>query len=319
MNGVSLFTRLPIFFVNRRFIAFFVCCAALCGLAQSQPPAPTPATPIQNQQGEASPEKQKTRGDQEATKVLSTSVDKLTAEVAKRNEREQRDAAEKDSPQNWWTINGTNVVIAFFTAVLALVACLQWRTYEKQAKLMGAALVVTRDAANAAKESADATKATVAVLERTAERQLRAYLYAGLATAEVQDPFKQKTFIARITLTNAGQTPAKKMRIKARADIFSNPLPAGHVFQPAYGIGETYELGPNQVSHIPAAVPTFQIAGEVAAIKKSEGKALYMWGVAEYEDVFTHPRITNFGVMITWHPDDATFTTTFLPGYNSST
>lgn len=281
-----------------------------CLNAQSEPPSPTPSKQGQFTQNDASKEKQ-------ASDLKGSALPATILQPSSPSKNTDTQNEEKNASRPWW--KDPNWVIVIFTGVLAAAAIFQVQVYKSQSRIMREGLAETKRAADAAEKAAEATRASVEIMDKTAAKQLRAYLYAGLATAEVQDPIKQTTFSAKIALTNAGQTPAKKLRVKALADIFQNPLPAGHDFKTPYGIGDTYELGPKQVTYIPAVVPRVQIAGEITNIKNSNGKALYLWGTAEYEDVFGEPHVTNFGVMITWNLKDSAFTTTFLPGRNDST
>lgn len=93
--------------------------------------------------------------------MVASSVSQLALQVAKHTEQEQRAEAKRDTLGNWWAVNGTNVFIAAFTALLVFVAWKQWSLYEDQVILMEKSLAITRDAADAAKEAANAAKAAL--------------------------------------------------------------------------------------------------------------------------------------------------------------
>lgn len=151
-------------------------------------------------------------------------------------------------------------VIALFTVILGLATWLLWRATDKLVK--GA--------------------------DRTAERQLRAYVH--LVQAEVQN-FGVGTVRIRTVVKNYGQTPAYKFTlwIGAGADDLPNktpfilpPRPDSHATILAPGAFSTSfnEYGPLTEKH-------------VEQIKAGEA-AIWNWGKITYDDAFGISRETTF-------------------------
>jgi hypothetical protein len=62
-------------------------------------------------------------------------------------------------------------------------------------------------------------------------------------------------------------------------------------------------VGPQQSRIVSATVDEYVDDAEVADIKISKGRALYVWGRIEYEDAFKEPRFTNFCLSMFWLSD----------------
>jgi hypothetical protein len=83
---------------------------------------------------------------------------------------------------------------------------------------------VARESANAAKQSADVARDAVLLSDKTAERQLRAYLF--IETAHVSGSGSDYRGVADIK--NAGQTPAYKVNFRSRLGMSpaTEPFPS---------------------------------------------------------------------------------------------
>jgi hypothetical protein len=162
----------------------------------------------------------------------------------------------------------------------------------------------TRETAKAAK----ATEASVEAGKDTAKRQLRAYVTVIIGDAVFQerrdeDKGGDLMFECRPLLVNNGQTPARKIRFKARAAILPVPLPKEiHLpEEPDEGIGDSI-LGPQQNANMFALVDGFRADDEAESLKKGVGaKGLYVWGRITYEDVFGESHFTRFCQHIYWN------------------
>lgn len=111
-----------------------------------------------------------------------------------------------------------NIVIAFFTAVLGLVAISQMSSLEEANK-------IAAEAANAANESAKLASQSVKLAGDTAEKQLRAYVFAirgQVLGIDGDGPMK-----IRVTIKNSGQTPASEVAVEMDTgwERFPPPLP----------------------------------------------------------------------------------------------
>ena len=168
----------------------------------------------------------------------------------------------------------TEVVIAVFTAVLALftsalvgVGYFQWR--------------VTRDAMIAGE---------------------RAFVFAiDILPMWAPDPqfFGLYTWVFRPTWKNSGETPTRSFIFRTACALMDADPPPGFVFTlPPNSMAGRGLLPPGQVMHGSAAPrpPDPQITAANLIDVQSGKRVLYMWGSAEYFDVFSkRPRhITKF-------------------------
>jgi hypothetical protein len=173
---------------------------------------------------------------------------------------------------------------------------------------------VANDIAISAKASADSI---VAVKERTA-KQMRAYLTVIIGTGVFQDRSKQLKFESKPFLVNSGHTPAHKVRYRAKARILPVPLPQDFDFPlSAEDVGAAM-LGPQQNAVLSAIVDDFCNDEEVGAIKVGKEKALYIWGIVNYEDVFGESHYTRFCQMTTWMNDEKIWAY-YIPQHNDAT
>jgi hypothetical protein len=138
------------------------------------------------------------------------------------------------------------------------------------------------------------------------KRQLRAYITVTPGAAYYQDrsnedPAHHMRFWTTPQVTNTGATPARNARQRSAIGIHPYPLPDHFSFAlpdaPAEGMtmanGQFTELQPqNFVDKVPD--------DEVLAIMRGNGRALYVWGIVYYNDIFGESHETKFCHMITW-------------------
>jgi hypothetical protein len=150
--------------------------------------------------------------------------------------------------------------------------------------------------------------ATVAVLVRTARRQLRAYVYLDEATVFAADvngavilPQAQLSVgtrpTAMIKFKNTGQTPAYDVAMYG--EVAFAPWPLEPIRLPAidFARGATKEsLGPGAVRnkwHIPPDhIPAITDA-DITRLQNGE-LALFVYGEVRYKDVFRKNRFTRY-------------------------
>jgi hypothetical protein len=153
-------------------------------------------------------------------------------------------------------------------------------------------------AARAAKDSAVAAKAAVELSDRTAERQLRAYV--GITLPE--DGPATSSFVPpaiptiRLGIRNSGQTPAYDVEYSAIVDIRAYPLndfsgpPATNPSNPITLFPGTFALSWGMTIRPKRALTD----EEVVSIQDGKSKRLYFWGTIKYRDAFNKPRWTTF-------------------------
>jgi hypothetical protein len=168
--------------------------------------------------------------------------------------------------------------------------------------------------ASSLKETAQASAETL----RGLRQQMRAYLSVGVGGAVYQDRTKQLRFEAKSVLTNSGLTPAHKVKHRTSARIMPIPIAPDFTYPlPAGDSGENL-VGPRQTAVLSVIVDDFVPDADVDDIKVGKGKALVVWGIVEYDDVFGDQQDTRFCQILTWL-QDGTVWGYFAPGHNDGT
>ena len=105
-------------------------------------------------------------------------------------------------------------------------------------------------------------------------------------------------------ILNNGTTPAYRVRSSATAKIIPDSLVAHFQFQiPDAAAVSQASIGPRENRIMSAIVPDYVDDADVEGIKKGDGKALWVWGIVHYDDVFGHARFTEFCQRLLWLPD----------------
>jgi Sec-independent protein translocase protein TatA len=181
-------------------------------------------------------------------------------------------------------------------------------------RLASAMEVVSKEITISSKAAIDSV---AALRERTAQ-QMRAYLTILVGSASFQERDKNIRFEARPLLINCGHTPAHKVAYKAKAAILPVPLPADFDFPlPGEFIGSSI-LGPQQTNILAAVIDGFVPDGEVADIKTGQQRALYIWGLVYYRDIFDTEQATKFCQVVFWTSETSIFGT-YISRHNEAT
>jgi hypothetical protein len=254
---------------------------------------------------------------QQATDLRGTEHSPLVVTVApSANEEAERAAAQREkrvqaaneahivSATDW--IAGGTIALAIATTLLWVYTYRLWKTSSDAARASDKAArdqleQVTRSAA-AMENVAVATQNNAKTFQQLLAKQARAYVAVLVSGAIYQEREKGLRFEGRAGLVNSGMTPAHRVRHQARAAILPRPLPADFEFQlpaepdggPILNPRETYEIATTLLGDF---VPD----EEVPLIKRSEGKALYVWGVVSYDDAFGEAHQTRFCHMWVWY------------------
>jgi hypothetical protein len=115
----------------------------------------------------------------------------------------------------------TKDAAGFFTFLLVCVGGIQAWFFWVQLRLIRTSLDDARIAANAAKDSADATKESVVLARSTAEKQLRAYVLVTNIT--ISGVATDATPAAVIVIKNSGQTPAYGLVVSVAIGLIYYP------------------------------------------------------------------------------------------------
>jgi hypothetical protein len=169
------------------------------------------------------------------------------------------------------------------------------------------------------------TRQAIISSENSSKRELRAYLVVSINTASYQERDKGIRFQGTPVLVNTGKTPAHKVRYRTTAAVLKEPLLDGYVFVPSQTEVGEYVLGMDQNFIIPIIVDDFVDPQDVSDIMLgTKGKALYYWGVVNYEDTFGDAHSTEFCHRLYFSPNPESEGTyrvngNYLAGQNKAT
>jgi hypothetical protein len=270
--------------------------------AQSQPPTPSLTKASNKHQNKSTHAAQPAGGNEQITlrppivvKVLNPpNADAIARELKK--DREQRAA---DEESNW-----------IFSWLLVLVGA-------GQAAVLLYTALVTSKTANAAKKSADALIAAE-----------RAYVFVKAIDAiEMRDAKGNVVgWQSVVVWRNSGTTPTKDMTTFINWCPFDKPIDENFYFADSVDGTIPYPghsfIGPKAEIHMPA----FRIGTKDIVDLREGKKFLYIWGWAEYRDIFPGTEIhrTEFCsevvvLPVPGNPDAAIIDFRHFPSYNSAT
>ena len=188
------------------------------------------------------------------------------------------------------------------------------RSTNEATRLASAMEVVAKEIAVSAKAATD----SVATLKERTAQQMRAYLAVVVGSAIYQERSKGLKFEGKPLLINTGHTPANNVRYGASAAILPIPLPDDFVFPLADEVKGAAMLGPQQNGQLSGIVKDFCDDADVDHIKICKEKALYVWGIVTYEDIFGESHYTRFCQSLTWLGDGKVIGY-YVPGHNNAT
>jgi hypothetical protein len=138
----------------------------------------------------------------------------------------------------------------------------------------------------------------------TTRAQLRAYLSVVIGTAVYQDRINNFQFEAKPSIVNNGATPAYNVRYSAKAEILTDRIAESYIFrEPSVPPQSQSSIGPREIRYMTAMLG-YQVAeSDIQDILDGKGKALWVWGVVYYDDVFRRPHFTQFCQRIIWLKD----------------
>jgi hypothetical protein len=216
-----------------------------------------------------------------------------------------------EKPKNERRITTATIALAWITGALAFFTALLWfATYRlssdakenavTQVKKMEDAIAESVRAANAMEEVAEATKNNAVLMQSMVSRQMRAYLSVVIGNAIYQERDKNLKFAGTPNILNTGLTPARKVRHLIRAEIMPTILPFDFDFSLHGDMTGGGIIGSQQRTEIPGVVDDFVANEDVPDIKHAVERALHVWGIVIYEDVFGNEWETKFSQVLTW-------------------
>lgn len=131
-------------------------------------------------------------------------------------------------------------------------------------------------------------------------KELRAYIAVVTGSATYQESGKGTVFAGIPRIVNTGKTPAHNVRHKTKAAILPIQIQDNFSFNI---IGKNMGgsiIGPNHFNDLQILVDDFVLDSEVNDIKIGKSKALYVWGIVNYDDIFGDSWETEFCQALTW-------------------
>jgi len=151
-----------------------------------------------------------------------------------------------------------------------------------------------------------ATVRLVKGAEKTAERQLRAYVSVTSKGLDEQSEVQER-YVHCLEVRNTGQTPAYDLKIESVTNSLMHPIPPEFCF-PLDPLGSNpsfmmlgASLGVEHVSYADQILDD----GELLLTKSpGSGRRVYTYGTVSYRDVFGHCRRTEFCYFFEWRFDN---------------
>lgn len=140
--------------------------------------------------------------------------------------------------------------------------------------------------------------------EKTAERQLRAYVVVHLEDIIIPKPGDDHIAITQFQIKNTGQTPAYNLQTISKTRVVDYPFPDDFDFLTFSPPGDhgTGTLGPGESIATEGKSPILTEEEWAAIRSKASGKRLCTWGIVTYRDVFESIHHTNFCVSCFFRP-----------------
>lgn len=239
---------------------------------------------------------------------------------------------------DWWLVWLT-VVLCIVTGALALYTARLYlatvklgeeakRTSERQSEEMVQSISEAARAAAAMQEisetlsrTADASFKSIELMRERTAAQLRPYVVVARVTATCLRTPLGARFIASPRIRNTGATPALRLGHRSMFGLRDAPLPdRSHLpldLQSEIRVRMTVASG-QEIDIHPGSADELVPDDYVAAIKTASGRALYVWGIIYYEDIFGVKHETSFAQQIFWtQPDGDETYSIFLPELES--
>ena len=262
--------------------AVLLCCAlalvasVALGQAASQPPTPSdPKAGVHDNKDGANPNAASNPNTDRTPPTLDISLVQNATGNKSQGEEDRKSSAE------WWLV-GLTAVLAAVTAWLVIetrrLVSDAKATSNRQAK-------ETETALGIAQQAADASTKSVESIERNAERQLRAYISVRPESIVGVSPGVAP--FAGLTIINHGETPAHEFDLSSALELLPYPLPPRHIFEAANFQDIRTTVHPKAEQIAGAKREAGLTNEEMESIRLGRPMRIYVYGVAEYRDVFS--------------------------------
>jgi hypothetical protein len=280
-----------------------------------QTSTPTPGKTGQPEKQQASSGQKPANPDQRGTEHSPLVVKSIPSpKTQEETDQEAKDRNQKTANDRISLIlTGIIATIAFGQLIVYWYQSIQLKKTVKSAGEQSKAMDRHIDEAT---RSANAMEKISETIQAGNREIMRAYLSVIIGMAVYQERQEGKKFEGKPLIVNTGSTPARNLRVWISADImainkaetFDYPLSEEMAKAPAVA-------APHQNYALSVIVKNFVPDIEVADIKHGQGKALTVWGVVTYDDVFGEPHSTKFAQWLFWNPDQSVYGY-YIPGQN---
>jgi hypothetical protein len=279
--------------------ALLIWLGAIAMAESPEPPRQTPSIKTE-QQSDGALKAQPQSNDQTKSGADATvAQEKPSAASETKSHDQPKEGAHEAS--EFWTIGGrslkiTDTLLVVFTFLLFLATvALFWATRdlvedakhsgEVNSSNMQAAIAESRRSADAAKEAADVARDAVKLAEKTAERQLRAYVFAD--ALEIRKFGTNEPLEGWLFLKNSGATPSYEFERGGK--LMYTRFPATEFPQIEWGGIKGYLAPHGEIFFGPIPLPRALTAAETANVIAGT-HAIYLFGKIKYRDAFGHQR-----------------------------
>lgn len=272
--------------------------------AYSNQPSPAPSKNSENQKTHPAATEEKSAYNPAGTDKPPLVVKSL--EAKKTRERTEQERPERDEKAaNERSLIAWTIVLACATIVLALLAGGQIYLFWWQLRIISESLADTKVAADAARKSADATERSVAIMQDTAVRKMRAYIIVE-EDKKILDALVENNrttgLIIGLRMKNVGSTAAYKLKHWHCASIRHYPF-TGEFLPSDFSRGDIY-IPPGYNERMDFH---FQTHWTIEMLNTDAGgddtMGLYIWGEVQYIDAFNKPHFVKFRFVRQNRPD----------------
>lgn len=187
-----------------------------------------------------------------------------------------------ETPKSWvdgfiYSIKATDILVALFTGLLALIATTLSRRMHETVK-------ATTETAQAAEKTALSAEKTARTAENALIAGQRAFMFLRefKTFLHLDDATGQYRWTLHPVWENNGNTPTKGLSIYTTYRLLDEPLPENYDFPVSQDdITATIAAPKALVEATPGSIS----AADLAAVQQGE-KFFYIWGRAEYHDIF---------------------------------
>lgn len=228
------------------------------------------------------------RGTQDAPLIVKVIPTPKTPEETAHDTADRKQKTDNDG--NLVKLTGVLAIVGFLQLIVFGVQAYQLQRTVNSSGEQSAAM--DRHIGEVAR-SASAMEKVVTTIEAGNKAILRAYLTVTIGPIslfqERREPGQADLkFETRPNLNNTGNTPARNVTIRIAADILPIPIPDEFQFPlPEEGeIKNAGVVGAHQTTIVAGTVKDFVPDEEIGRIKEGRTKALCVWGLITYDDIF---------------------------------